>query len=148
MKIIINNNQKDVKIQESLYKKIIKKFINLRLPKLKNNNFLEIYINFVSKEKIKKINYIVFKRKYLTDVISVPINTNVEKNNIPEIFGEIFICPLTAKNQCKTYGNSIQEELILLITHGFLHLLGYEDNSKTNIKIMRKEEQKMLKTLK
>jgi probable rRNA maturation factor len=147
MKIIIKNNQNDVKINISFYKKIIKKLIDLRLKKIKNNNLFEIYINFVSKEQIKKINFIVFKKKYLTDVISVPIDTKIEKNNVPKIFGEIFICPFTAKNQCIEYNNSIQKELILLIIHGFLHLLGYDDIKTKDIKIMRKEEQKMLEIL-
>jgi probable rRNA maturation factor len=40
--------------------------------------------------------------------------------------GDIAICPQVAEVQAKNAGHSTQDEMLLLTTHGILHLLGYD----------------------
>jgi probable rRNA maturation factor len=63
---------------------------------------------------------------------------------LPTIFGEIFICPEQANRQAKKYQNDFKSEISLLIIHGFLHLIGYDDQTEAERKIMRREEKKSL----
>lgn len=44
----------------------------------------------------------------------------------PALLGDIVLCPAFAKDQAKTAGHSLPEELSLLTVHGVLHLLGYD----------------------
>ena len=44
----------------------------------------------------------------------------------PELLGDIVLCPSVAKKQAAGAGHSFEEELLLLTTHGILHLLGYD----------------------
>ena len=44
----------------------------------------------------------------------------------PALLGDIVLCPAFAKDQAKTAGHSLIDELHLLTVHGCLHLLGYD----------------------
>lgn len=42
------------------------------------------------------------------------------------MLGDIVICPQVAAEQAKAGGHSTADEILLLATHGMLHLLGYD----------------------
>ncbi len=42
------------------------------------------------------------------------------------LLGDIVVCPQVAAKQAKAAGHSRAEEILLLTTHGILHLLGYD----------------------
>jgi len=44
----------------------------------------------------------------------------------PALLGDIVLCPAFAKDQARTAGHSLLDELHLLTVHGVLHLLGYD----------------------
>jgi probable rRNA maturation factor len=144
MKIIFLNNQRKYPLDIVYYNFVVQKFIDSRLKKYKNYQDLELYISFVSPQKIKKLKNELFNLNIITDVISVPIDTEDIDRNLPTIFGEIFICPEQANRQAKKYQNDFKSEISLLIIHGFLHLIGYDDQTEAERKIMRREEKKSL----
>ena len=159
LKIIILNKQRKYKLEINSFKKIIKKFFDRKIfSEIKNKNFLKkinilIYINFVSLEKIKSLKNQLFNLNITTDVISIPIDSDFYKNekNIFEkeiIFGEIFICPEKAFKQCKKFNNLFSDEIKLLLTHGLLHLIGFDDIYENDRNIMRQEEQNFLSFIK
>lgn len=65
-----------------------------------------------------------------TDVLSFPMDElrpGSEDDPSPAgLLGDIVLCPEVAETQAKTAGHSTQDELILLCTHGLLHLLGFD----------------------
>lgn len=65
-----------------------------------------------------------------TDVISFPMDElRPGKDGAPSdpgILGDIVVCPDVAIEQARTAGHSAQEEMLLLVTHGILHLLGFD----------------------
>ena len=128
----------------NFYNLLVNKFINDRLEKYKIYNNLELYISFVSPAKIRSLKNELFGLDIVTDVISVPIDTDDVDKNIPAVFGEIFICAETAARQAKEYLHSFQDEIALLIVHGLLHLIGYDDETEEQQKIMRREEKAAL----
>ena len=42
------------------------------------------------------------------------------------ILGDIVICPTVAEAQAKAGGHSTHDEILLLTTHGLLHLMGFD----------------------
>lgn len=65
-----------------------------------------------------------------TDVLSFPMDElrpGTEDNETPPgLLGDIVLCPQVAQAQAETAGHSTLEELLLLTTHGILHLLGFD----------------------
>jgi probable rRNA maturation factor len=44
----------------------------------------------------------------------------------PGLLGDVVLCPQVAAVQARRAGHSTADELHLLLTHGILHLLGYD----------------------
>ncbi|WP_104201270.1 rRNA maturation RNase YbeY [Cryobacterium sp. Y29] len=65
-----------------------------------------------------------------TDVLSFPMDElrpgTEEEETPPGLLGDIVLCPQVAKEQAETAGHSTLDELLLLTTHGVLHLLGFD----------------------
>ena len=65
-----------------------------------------------------------------TDVLSFPMDElrpGTEDQPTPAgLLGDIVLCPQVAQAQAETAGHSMMEELLLLTTHGILHLLGFD----------------------
>jgi probable rRNA maturation factor len=65
-----------------------------------------------------------------TDVLSFPMDElrpGTEDNPTPAgLLGDIVLCPQVAESQADDAGHSTTQELVLLTTHGILHLLGFD----------------------
>jgi probable rRNA maturation factor len=65
-----------------------------------------------------------------TDVLSFPMDElrpGTEDQPTPAgLLGDVVLCPQVAEAQAQTAGHSTLEELLLLTTHGILHLLGFD----------------------
>ena len=65
-----------------------------------------------------------------TDVLSFPMDElrpGTEETPTPAgLLGDIVLCPQVAETQDVAAKHSTQDELILLTTHGLLHLLGFD----------------------
>lgn len=91
--------------------------------------------NFVSTETIEKINRKYLKHNYATDIITFDYSD--QKNNLD---GEIFISFDDAAENSKVYRVSVDNELLRLIIHGILHLIGYDDTTPAKRKKMKELE--------
>jgi len=69
------------------------------------------------------------------------------KYPINSIIGEIVISTETAIRNSRIYKTNQSEELLLYIIHGVLHLCGFDDRTKEQIKRMRNQEQYILKKI-
>lgn len=65
-----------------------------------------------------------------TDVLSFPMDElrpGSEENPAPPgLLGDVVLCPQVAEVQARTAGHPLIDELLLLTTHGMLHLLGFD----------------------
>jgi probable rRNA maturation factor len=67
---------------------------------------------------------------------------------VPIDLGDIFICFPVAKTQAKSLNVSLENELIHLFVHGFLHLLGFDhERSSKDERIMLKWEDHLIKKI-
>ncbi len=96
----------------------------------------EVSIAFVDNKEIHNLNKEYRKVDSPTDVLSFPMDQ--------EILGDVIISVERAKSQANEYGHSLQRELCYLLTHGVLHLLGYDHKSKVERDEMRKKEEAVL----
>ncbi|MDQ6896687.1 MAG: rRNA maturation RNase YbeY [Actinomycetota bacterium] len=65
-----------------------------------------------------------------TDVMSFPMDElrpgREEQEPQEGVLGDIVLCPTVAARQASEAGHATEEELLLLTTHGILHLLGFD----------------------
>lgn len=104
-------------------------------------NFLvsNLEINFISGEDIHAINKSYLKHDYTTDIITFNYSDSLQ-----QIDGEIFISIDDALSNSKKFRVTLSDELVRLVIHGILHLLGYDDQNLTDKKIMKRLENKLL----
>ena len=82
-----------------------------------------------------------------TDVLAFTAN-EIDPESNSKYLGDIIIAFPIAKKQAKEYNHEILEELMLLIIHGLLHLLGYNHKSKKEKLRMFSLQEKILNNLK
>jgi probable rRNA maturation factor len=61
--------------------------------------------------------------------------------------GEIFVSVETARRNARDFGNSLMSEIKLCITHGLLHLHGFDDRTSVNLGRMKKTQEKILRSM-
>jgi probable rRNA maturation factor len=62
----------------------------------------------------------------------------------PALLGDVVLCPAVAVRQARAAGHSMDDELVLLATHGVLHLLGYDHMEPDEEKEMFGLQQKLI----
>ena len=85
-----------------------------------------------------------------TDVLSFPMD-ELRPGRDGDVtpageLGDIVLCPEVAAQQAVTAGHSTAEEMLLLTTHGILHLLGYDHAEPEEEKEMFALQRKLLLT--
>ncbi len=113
---------------------------------------VDVYITLTNNEEIHKINNEFRKVDRPTDVLSFPMYEREEipflkeekKTDEEEILGDIIISVEKVKEQAEEYGHSFERELAYLVTHGMLHLLGYDHMIEEEKKEMRMREEQIL----
>ncbi|MDO5696409.1 MAG: rRNA maturation RNase YbeY [Dermatophilus congolensis] len=85
-----------------------------------------------------------------TDVMSFPMDelTPGREGVEPEegVLGDVVICPSVAAKQAAAVGHTTAEEVLLLLTHGILHLLGFDHATPEDEKEMFELQRTLLLT--
>ena len=87
-------------------------------------------IVFCSDEYLLKVNEEFLKRDYLTDVITFDYSEGAT------ISGDILISVDRVRENATEMGIPELEELKRIMVHGVLHLIGYDDDTTENKRIM------------
>jgi probable rRNA maturation factor len=85
-----------------------------------------------------------------TDVMSFPMDElrpgNDDEESDPGLLGDVVLCPSVAVKQAAEAGHSAIDELLLLTTHGILHLVGYDHAEPDEERVMFDLQRKLLLT--
>ena len=94
----------------------------------------EGYREIFKGSKLENINVVFVQPKYIQRLNKqyrgVDLVTDVLSFNISPDSGEIYICPAYVHKSFK--GNDFEEEILRLIIHGTLHILGYDHKGSLN----------------
>ena len=99
--------------------------------------------------KIADLNQTWLNKLGPTDVLSFPILSKDDVfNDMTSIeFGDIFISLEMALKQSIEYNNSVEQEVIWLASHGFLHLLGWDHKDQNQLENMLKIQEYLISKL-
>ena len=128
-------------------KVLAKKLLKKPSHKLKLTSKHVTSFIFVDLDEIHHINKEYRKIDKPTDVISFAYGDDYS-NGLPYELGDIFICKEKVFEQAQNYGHSSYRECAFLMTHGLLHLLGYDHMQPDDEKIMFTLQNEILNELK
>jgi len=132
---------------------------NLTNEKLEEINELDAYTKYlleymkidasfsvviIDNERIHEINKEYRGIDRPTDVISFALEENEEYEVKERLLGDIYISIDKVYEQAKEYNHSVKRELFFLVTHGFLHLLGYDHMNEKDEKEMFSLQEEIL----
>ena len=109
----------------------------------------ELSMLFVDEHAIADLNERFLGEDGPTDVLAFPMDElDTGRPDDPEpgpaLLGDVVLCPSVAVRQARAAGHTMDDELVLLATHGVLHLLGYDHMEPDEEKEMFGLQQKLL----
>ena len=126
------------KTKESfLTKRKIQKIVELVLREEGKDLSGCLSIAVVDKEEIRSLKKRFFHQDVYTDVISFFYGFSDED----DVWGEIIICPAVIKEEARSRGEREEQALSIVLIHGLLHLLGYEDEDSEKAKVMEERQE-------
>ena len=136
---VINNYGKEIPNYEE-----IENYVEYLVKELNLDNCM-FNIIFITNKEIHKINKEYRKVDRPTDVISFALedNKDIEYKDF-RLLGDIYISVDRAIEQARDYNHSLKRELCFLSTHGILHLLGYDHQTKEEEEIMFTKQKELL----
>ena len=100
------------------------------LDRLRIHPGAELSVVFVDEQTMTDLHERWMDEPGPTDVLSFPMDElrpPRDDEQPPEgLLGDVVICPAVAQRQAANAGHSDRTELAVLLTHGVLHLLGYD----------------------
>ncbi|MEO8325334.1 MAG: rRNA maturation RNase YbeY [Nitrospirota bacterium] len=103
-------------------------------------------LTFVGKTRMQKLNRTYRERDYATDVLAFPMQ-DVLQSSLAFV-GDVVICIPVALAQASRFDNTPDEEILRLLIHGTLHLLGYDhETTEREAKRMKRKEHMIFRRL-
>ncbi|MDR1358646.1 MAG: rRNA maturation RNase YbeY [Coriobacteriales bacterium] len=79
--------------------------------------------------------------------IDAPTDVLAFENDWP-LLGDVIICPEVAREHARDFSSDFASEMELMLTHGILHLCGYDHESDASAEAMEAREAELLQTWK
>jgi probable rRNA maturation factor len=99
-----------------------------------------ISVAFVSRREIQRMNREHLRRNRPTDVIAFGFR---ETRRGGPVVGDVYISPEVARESARANGIAVREEILRLVVHGTLHVLGHdhpETEARTQSPMWKKQE--------
>lgn len=145
--LIANNTNEDLDLDliTTRAEKTIGEVLNVE--KIVEN--VEVSLSIVDKDEIHILNRDYRDVDRPTDVLSFPMDEEGfdQEGNPILLLGDIVICLDVAKDQAEDFGHCLEREIMYLICHSTLHLLGYDHIEETDKREMREKEKEIMKNL-
>jgi probable rRNA maturation factor len=165
--LVIRNRQKVRRINRPLLRRVMLGALDDLAP----GRGVELCVHLVSAQEITRLNEHFLQHTGPTDVITFSLSeaadamdkfTSAHSPLTPAlspsggkgeglaslaIKGEIYICVEMAASQAKTFRANWQSEVARYAVHGLLHLLGYDDLEPAKRRVMKRAENRLIRSL-
>lgn len=111
----------------------------------------EVTLLFISEAEMASYNERFLNREGPTDVLAFPVEEllpgvlpETDPQGPPLMLGDVVVAPAYVRRQAAQYGVSYEDEMALMVTHGILHLLGYDHIDDSAAERMESRERELL----
>lgn len=112
---------------------------------------VEVTLIFVSESEMAAYNERFLDRSGPTDVLAFPVEElmpgvvpDTDQHGPPLMLGDVIIAPGYVRRQAESYEVGFDDEMALMVTHGILHLLGYDHLDDEEAERMESRERELL----
>ncbi len=102
-------------------------------------NFLHVEVVFVDDSDILEMNRRYLGHDYVTDIITFPYHENDDP-----VEGTLFCCAPQIRRQSEELDVAFDTEVLRIVIHGLLHLVGYDDETDSQRSHMHSLENKYI----
>ena len=118
-------------------KRKIRQWIN-KVVEIEKKELGELNIILAGDKELLELNKTYLSGKYLTDVITF------EYNKEKKISGDIYLSVERIRENALKFNERVDREILRVIIHGIMHLMGYKDKKDEEQKKMRQKEDEYL----
>ena len=133
--IVVSSSQRAVRVPKG---KLVE--LALFVAQKEGVSLAAVDIAVVTSDQIAGMNKSYLNHRGPTDVLSFDLSDSSR----PGISAQIVVCGDVAAEQAAARGLTPRRELMLYVTHGLLHLMGYEDHSIRGAARMHAREDEIL----
>jgi len=105
------------------------------LRRLNVSDEADLGVLFVDEATMTDLHVTWMDEEGPTDVLSFPMDElrpGTDEERTPAgLLGDVVVCPSVAARQASEVGHPVDNEMLLLVIHGILHLLGYDHAEPT-----------------
>lgn len=112
---------------------------------------VEVTLLFVDESEMASYNQRFLSRDGPTDVLAFPVEELLpgvvpdhDPHGPPLMLGDVVIAPAYVRRQAEKQGVTFDDEMALMVTHGILHLLGYDHVEDDEAERMEERERALL----
>jgi len=120
------NNESAIPVDESALQRVV----SFGLDHMRVHQDAELAIVLVDEAAMEQLHVQWMDEPGPTDVLSFPMDElrpgTDDALTPPGLLGDIVLCPQVATVQAEAAGHTPLDEMLLLTTHGLLHLLGFD----------------------
>ncbi len=133
--VAISSSQRRVRVPR---KRIIE--LVAHVAAVEGRTIEQVDIAVVGRRRMATLNELHLRHRGPTDVLSFDLGDGLSGG----LCAQIVVCSDVATVQARRRGHAPWKELLLYITHGLLHVIGYDDQSGPEARIMHAREDELL----
>lgn len=138
MKVAVANLQRTVPVSRPRLRRVACSTLNAL-----GRSDSEAHLTVVSDRAIRRLNARFRGVRRRTDVLAFPL----ESPGSPALLGEVIVSAETCRRQARRLGVPLGLEFDLLVVHGLLHLVGYDDRDSREARLMHQRARAILETV-
>lgn len=142
MKVRLIDLQKKISLNKTKLKGMTRKIL-----KYQGRNDVELSIVLADDSKMRLLNRKFRKIDRSTDVLAFSMGEGEDSEINPALLGDVVVSLEAAERCAKRLNIAKEKEIERYLTHGILHLLGYDHQRKRERKAMREREEEILEIL-
>jgi len=120
------NNESGVEVDET----VLQRLTGFVFESLHVHPDTELGVSLVDESAIERLHIEWMNEPGVTDVLSFPMDElrpgRPDAQTPAGLLGDVVICPQVAGEQAEAAGHNLATEMNILLTHGMLHLLGFD----------------------
>ena len=120
------NNESGVEVDET----VLQRLTGFVFESLHVHPETELGVSLVDESAIERLHVEWMDEPGATDVLSFPMDElrpgRPDSQTPAGLLGDVVICPQVAGEQAEAAGHDLATEMNILLTHGMLHLLGFD----------------------